>query len=373
MANAALLTDMAGPSAQLCAVVKANGYGHGATTAARAALRGGASWLAVATLEEALEIAEIAARRGAHGEGVPVLILAELSPEAAVHAARTAPDFVRFTIGSVAGIEALAAAEVTRRVHLKVDTGMHRMGAIPEELPRVAAALRRAPTLLFEAAYTHFADADNLTGDTQNGGFTAQQLRRFGAARATLREHGLPPPVVHAANSAGLLAHPESHMDLVRVGIALYGVPPAPSLTQTATAIGLQPALSVVSAVSAVRTVDPGESVSYGRHWHASEPTRVATVPMGYADGMRRHSGPAGVEVLIRGKRCPVVGVVTMDQFMAALPQSLETEVNVGDEVVILGRQGPHQITATEIAERLGTIAYEVLTGLSSRVPRTPA
>ena len=440
-ANAERLARLA-PEAALCAVVKADGYGHGAATAVRAALQGGASWLAVATLEEAVEAAAAADESGS---AAPVLILSEVTPAEAAEAARTVPSRIRFTVASARGVEALASAGAGRRVHLKVDTGMHRMGATAEQLDDVAAALRRSSRgVRLEGAWTHFADADTAAGteadtdaeartaastaagteadtdaeartaastaagteaDTDaeartaastaagteaialsgrhasaahgaasaveprvgSGGFTGQQLRRFDQALAVLRAQGLAPTMTHAANSAGLLAHPRSHLDMVRVGIALYGVPPAPALAHV---VELEPALSLVSRVTAVRTVPRGESVSYGRHWHADAPTRVATVPIGYADGIRRHSGPAGVEALVRGRRCPIVGVVTMDQLMVAAPGEAADDIAVDDEVVLLGRQGSEEITAGEIAERLGTIAYEVITALSARIPR---
>ena len=182
-----------------------------------------------------------------------------------------------------------------------------------------------------------------------------------------LRRAGLHTGLVHAANSAGLLAHPDARRDMVRAGIAIYGVPPSPELEG---AIELEPALDLVTRITAVRTVEAGESVSYGRHWWADEPTRVATVAIGYADGIRRDSGSAGVEVLVRGRRCPIVGAVTMDQLMVALAPPIAEEAMVGDEAVLIGRQGSDEITATEVAQRLGTIAYEVLTSISARVPR---
>ncbi len=376
-ANAERLARLA-PEAAFCAVVKADGYGHGAVAAAQAALAGGASWLAVATLEEAVEAAEAAEMVGCNA---PVLILSELTPAEATEAAHTAPARIRFTVASTTGIEALASDGATRRVHLKVDTGMHRMGATASELDAVAASLRRnSGRLRLEAVWTHLADADADAGvraesgatshadiDTDASGFTAEQLRRFDEALAALRSRGMNAAMTHAANSAGLLAHPQSHHNMVRVGIALYGVPPAPALSDAAE---LEPALSLVSRVTAVRTVERGESVSYGRLWYADAPTRVATVPIGYADGVRRDSSAAGVEVLVRGRRCPIVGAVTMDQLMAAAPAEIADETAVGDEVVLIGRQGFDEITATEIAERLGTIAYEVVTGVSARVPR---
>ena len=356
-ANARRLAELA-RGAALCAVVKADGYGHGALAAARAALAGGASWLAVATVDEALEVAE-----STDGDA-PVLMLSEVAPNLAAEAVALCPERVRFTVASVAGIRALASADRSERaVHLKVDTGMHRMGAVSGELEAVAGALREAgPGLRLEGVWTHLAVAD-----APDDPFTSQQLRRFDQALATVRGSGLPAGVVHAANSAGLLAHPGACRDLVRAGIAVYGVPPSPELDGVVT---LEPAMELVSRVTAVRTVAPGESVSYGRHWWATEPTRVATVAIGYADGVQRNSGPAGVEVLVRGHRCPIVGVVTMDQLMVALDPAICEQVTPGDEVVLIGRQGPEEITATEIAQRLGTIAYEVLTSVSARVPR---
>ena len=364
-ANAARLAALA-PGAALCAVVKAGGYGHGAVAAAAAARAGGASWLAVATTAEAAELA------GAIEGDPPVLVLSELDPADAAQAAAELPDQVRFTIATPAGVEALAAAArpgsgsgQPRRVHLKIDTGMHRMGADPGDLAPVAAALGRAAAagaVRLEGVWTHLAVADDPADE-----FTAVQLTRFETALAELGRLGAlsgPVPVVtHAANSAGLLAHPRSHREMVRAGIALYGVAPAPALADR---VRLEPALELVSRVTAVRTVAAGESVSYGRSWYAAEPTRVATVPIGYADGIRRHSGQAGVEVLIRGRRRPILGTVTMDQLMVAA----DAEVSVGDEAVLIGAQGSERVTVDEVAERLGTIAYEVLVGLGPRLPR---
>ena len=394
-ANAARLAALA-PGAAFCAVVKAGGYGHGAVTAAAAARAGGASWLAVATAAEAAELADTV-------EGnPPVLVLSELDPDDAAQAAAELPDQVRLTVATPAGVEALTArrgpanpspeAELPvgsrdpagarpetevptarpdskvrqpRRVHLKIDTGMHRMGADPAELAPVAATLGRAAAagaVRLEGVWTHLAVADD-PGDE----FTAVQLTRFETALAELDRLGAlsaaAPVLTHAANSAGLLAHPRSHREMVRAGIALYGVAPAPAL---AGRVRLEPALELVSRVTAVRSVAAGESVSYGRSWHAAEPVRVATIPIGYADGIRRHSGAAGVEVLIRGRRRPIVGTVTMDQLMVAV----DAEVAVGDEVVLIGTQGSEQVTVDEVAERLGTIAYEVLVGLGPRLPR---
>ena len=408
-ANATRLAALA-PGAAFCAVVKAGGYGHGAVTAAAAARAGGASWLAVATAAEAAELA------AAIDGNPPVLVLSELDPDDAAQAAAELPDRVRFTVATPAGVEALTArrgsanpspeAEVLagsqdpvglvtevvagsrdsagarpeaeaptarpdskvrqpRRVHLKIDTGMHRMGADPGDLAPVADALGRAAAAgaaRLEGVWTHLAVADDPADE-----FTAVQLTRFEAALAELDRLGAlnaaAPVLTHAANSAGLLAHPRSHREMVRAGIALYGVAPAPAL---AGRVRLESALDLVSRVTAVRSVAAGESVSYGRSWYAAEPVRVATVPIGYADGVRRHSGAAGVEVLIRARRRPILGTVTMDQLMVAA----DDEVAVGDEVVLIGAQGSERVTVDEVAERLGTISYEVLVGLGPRLPR---
>ncbi len=359
-ANVRCLAELAGDAA-LCAVVKADGYGHGAVTAARAALAGGASWLGVATIPEALEAAEAAE---SVGSDAPVLVLSEVAPTLVADASLCCGERIRFTVASTAGIEALAAAPgPARAVHLKVDTGMHRMGALPSELDAATAALRAAGRRLrLEGVWTHLAVAD-----VPDDPFTAEQLTRFDSAVTRLRESGVGPLFVHAANSAGLLAHPAARRDMVRAGIAVYGVPPAPELADI---VPLQPALELVSRITALRTVASGESVSYGRRWWADEPTRIATAAIGYADGIRRDSGSAGVEVLVRGHRCRIVGAVTMDQLMVALASPVAEEAAIGDEVVLIGRQGAEHITATEIAERLGTIAYEIVTSISARVPR---
>ena len=316
----------------------------------------------MATIPEALEAAEAAE---SVGSDAPVLILSEVAPQLAASAPGRCPDRVRFTVASAAGIEALMAAPgPARAVHLKVDTGMHRMGALPTELEAVTGALRAARARLrLEGVWTHLAVAD-----APDDPFTAEQLARFDRALAAMRRDGLPTGVVHAANSAGLLAHP-------RRPARPWSGSESPSTAfhrrrNSSVPSTLQPALELVSRIIAVRTVAEGETVSYGRHWRAGQPTRVATVAIGYADGIRRDAGTAGVEVLVRGRRCRIVGAVTMDQLMVALDPAVADETATGDEVVLIGRQGTEEITATEIAQRLGTIAYEVLTSVSARVPR---
>jgi alanine racemase len=351
--NVAFVAEVVAPST-VCAVVKADGYGHGAAVVARAALRGGASWLAVALVEEAGRLREA-------GIDAPILVLSECRPEAM----RRARDLdLRMTLYSADGIAAAAATAARGLppwpVHLKVDTGMHRVGASPDEIVARACAIAAAPGLELEALWTHCAVADDLDNP-----FTATQFDRFEAAVAALDANGYRPAMLHAANSAVALLHPRGRYDMVRLGISMYGCPPASHHHDLARA--LRPALRLVSRVSHVQVVAAGEGVSYGHRWRADRETTVATVPIGYADGVRRDLGLEGGSVLIGGSRHRIIGVVTMDQLMV---DCAKAPVAVDDEVVLIGAQGDDAITADEIADRLGTISYEVLCDIGVRVPR---
>jgi alanine racemase len=347
-ANTRELAALVAPAA-VCAVVKANGYGHGAVETARAALEGGASWLAVAFLEEGVALREA-------GIDAPILLLSEPVADAMT---TTVHNRLTPSVYSVSGVHAARDAGVPA-VHLKVDTGMHRVGAQPEWLPEVVRAVAGSGMRL-EGFWTHLACAD----DPEKDAVTKEQLRRFEDARGVVADAGLTPDIVHAANSAGAIAHPDARYDLVRCGIAVYGVAPAPGLTMP---VRLRPAMSVRAEVTHVRRIDAGEGVSYGHHFTAAEPTTIATVPLGYADGVPRRLGLDGAPVLIRGQRHPIAGVVTMDQLM--IDCGPDMSVAVGDEVVFIGAQGDAEITAEEWAERLGTIAYEVVCGIGPRVRR---
>ena len=380
--NAAVLAATAGRSS-LCAVVKADGYGHGAVPVARAAIDGGASWLAVALVEEAIVLREA----GIH---VPILLLSEPLPSAMAEAVRhrLVP-----TLYTHRGVEALSRAADRAggggppiEVHLKVDTGMHRVGADPADLVGLADQVTGDPALRLGALWTHLAVADG--DDPGDHEFTALQLARFDRAVAGLRAAGIQPPMVHVANSAATVLVPNSRRDMVRCGIALYGVAPSPAI---ATALagtdggdrgggggedlvtrGLSPVLSLRAQVAFVRELDAGARPSYGRRRPLPERSVVATVPIGYADGVPRRLLDGGVEVLIGGVRRPLAGVVTMDQIVVDCgpDDGRAPAVRVGDEVVLIGRQGDQEITASEWARRLGTIAYEVLCGIGPRVPR---
>jgi alanine racemase len=319
----------------LCAVVKANAYGHGTVPVAEAALAGGAEWLAVATAAEAAEL-----RAG--GIGARLLVMGALTRDEVRAAVETGADVVAWTE---------EVAEAAPRVHVKLDTGMSRLGTKDREL-----ALRLAARPNVVGLMTHFATADERGDDL----FPAQ-LAEF---REFVAQVGRDDLTVHAANSAAALRDPGSHLDMVRCGVAIYGLDP---FQNDPADHGLEPAMALRSWVAALRRLDAGESAGYGRRWTADEPTWLATVPIGYGDGWRR-ALTNNADVLIHGRRHPLVGAVSMDNITVAL--GADTDVAVGDEVVLIGAQGGERILAEEVARRLGTINYEVTTGLLPRVER---
>ncbi len=332
-------------TAELMAVVKANGYGHGDVSVARAATEAGATWLGVALVEEGLGLR-------AAGIGSPILVLSELprGSERDAMAAGLTP-----TCYTDEGIEALAGSGGA--VHVKVDTGMHRVGLPPERAPAFCSAVRAAG-LRLEGVWTHFARAEELGEST-----TEEQLKRFEETLDALAAAGHTPGYRHAANSAATIARPETHLDLVRVGIAMYGVLPGVELEGLA---DLRPAMTLRSRVSLVKRLPAGEAISYGHTYRLERESTIATVPIGYADGYWRALSNRG-EVLIGGRRHPVAGTVTMDQIMIDCG---DEPVGVGDEVILLGRQGDERIRAEEVAARAGTSGYEEVTSVSGRVPR---
>ena len=356
-ANVRGLRDLAAP-AELLAVVKANGYGHGAVPVAQAALVAGATWLGVARIDEGEQLR-------AAGIDAPVMLLSEPAPRVAdrVVAQRLTP-----VVYTEPGIDALAkaVADAGRAepldVHLKIDTGMHRVGCSPEEAVALATHVAGRDELVLAGVCTHLAVADE-----PGNPYTTDQLSRFDTVLDALSARGVRPPLAHAANSAGLLTDPRARYDLVRIGIACYGLPPAPVLADHA-GVTLQPALSLRARITMVKTLPAGARVSYGLRSEVGPSGRVATVPAGYADGVPRNLGLAGGEVLIRGRRRPIVGVVTMDQLLVDLG---DAPADVDDEVVLIGRQGDDEVTATEWATRLDTISYEIVTGIGARVPRS--
>jgi len=354
--NAVTLGSLAAPAA-LCAVVKADGYGHGSAQAAQAALDGGATSLGVALVEEG-------ARLRQDGIVAPILLLSEPPHDAMgeVHALDLIPTL--YTAGGVtAAAKAVADAphHEPMTVHVKVDTGMHRVGASAADAVAVALAVAQRPELRLGGLWTHFALADD-----PDDPFTSVQTSRFGDVAAELASRGVRPPVLHASNSAGCLAHPAARHDMVRCGITLYGLAPSPALVGRA---DLHAALSLRARVSHVKWLAAGEGVSYGLHYRLTQPSVVATVPVGYADGVPWRLGRAGGEVLIGGRRRPIAGSVTMDQITVDCGD--DASVSPGDEVVLLGGQGDECIDAWEWARLADTIAYEIVCRIGPRVPRT--
>jgi alanine racemase len=346
--NAARLAATAAP-ALLCAVVKADGYGHGALPAARAAQAGGAVWLAVATAAEAAELREA----GIEG---PLLVMGALSPEELELALAARADVVAWREGFVAEVHRRAGT-AGAGVHVKLDTGMGRLGTRdPAEATRVAEAVAAAPTLRLAGAMTHFA-----TADEDDRAFMNAQLAAFlrWAEPLAAAHPGL---LLHAANSAAALAAPAARLGMVRCGIALYGMDP---FHRDPADHGLEPALELRSYVAEVKRIAPGQSAGYGRRFVAAEETWLGTVPIGYGDGVRRGLSD-NADVVVAGRRVPLVGTVSMDNVTVDLGPGAEPPVERGAEAVLIGGG----ILAEEVARRLGTINYEVTCGITARVPR---
>jgi alanine racemase len=341
--NAAALAAMARPSL-LCAVVKADAYGHGDVPVAEAVLEAGADMLAVALVEEGVRLREA-------GIVAPILVLSEPPPE-------DLGDMVDWDLTpTVYRLPTLLALDGRARgrleVHLKVDTGMHRVGASPEELPGLMAAMRGTRHLRLGGLWTHFAVAD------EDPAFTETQIRRFAEIAANFDS-----PFCHLANTAGAILYPHARAGMVRIGIGLYGIHPS---DQTRRHVALRPAMRIVSRVALVRALPGGARPSYGRRRSLPQAGTVATVPIGYADGVPRRLAETGGEVIIRGRRYPLAGAVTMDQIMVDVGLD---PIEAGDEVVLLGKHGDEEITADEWAARLGTIPYEVVCQIGPRLPR---
>lgn len=337
--------------AHVWAVVKANGYGHGAVTAAHAALAGGATALCVALVQEGLELR-------AAGIKAPILVFGEQPPE---QMAAAVAGGLALTLYSTAGVAALEACGAhAHPVHLDIDTGMHRVGCPPDVAVDLARRIVASPACRLAGTSTHFAIADVPTDP-----YTARQLAAFDGVLTAMRAAGIDPGIVHTANSAGALAHPAARHDAVRIGIAAYGLLPGPGVADHCR--DLHPAMSLHARVSWVQRLNAGERISYGLRHTFTTGTTVATVPIGYADGVPRRLYECGGEVLIGGRRRPIVGVVTMDQLMVDCG---DDPVAAGDPVVLLGTQGSETITADDWAGALGTIGYEIVCGISARIAR---
>ena len=356
-ANTRTICRLIGPQTQLMAVVKADGYGHGAVSVAKAAQEGGASCFGVATLAEGVEL-----RRS--GIEAPVLVLGNLTQ---VEELRSCLRWELMpTISSMR--EALLCQNLASgsgrpmALQLKLDTGMARLGADWEEGPRLVAALRELDAIALAGIYSHLASAD--ADPHHDDGLTELQQQRFEQVLSSLRLQGLPSGCRHLANSAGTLRHRQHHFDLVRVGLALYGHPPASHLAET---VPLRAAMQVLARVTMIRLVPAGVGVSYGHRYRTSRPTRLAVVAIGYADGVPRQLSNR-MEVLYAGRRLPQVGAITMDQLVVDATEAPELEI--GGVVTLLGSQGSSSITPADWSARCDTIPWEVLCGFKHRLPR---
>jgi alanine racemase len=350
--NCRKLKDHVGDGTELCAVVKANGYGHGAAACAAAALRGGTTRLAVAAAAEAEELR-------LHFPDTPIVVMGALTPDELGIALTARADVAVWREG-FRELCSRAAAEHSRmaRVHVKLDSGMGRLGERdPAKLIELARACHADQRLELAGVWTHFATADE-EGDT----YLAEQLAAFAPVAEAVREIA-PGCTVHAANSAATLRDPATHFDMVRCGIAIYGLDP---FQRDPADHDLDPALELHSYVADVKRFEAGASAGYGRTWRAPEDTWAGVLPIGYGDGVRRGLSN-NAEVLVGGRRYPLVGTVSMDNITIDLGP--ETEVEPGAPAVLIGAQGSDRILAEEVATRLGTINYEVTCGISQRVP----
>jgi alanine racemase len=351
-ANVRALLAHTGPGVEMIAVVKANAYGHGAVPVARTAVESGAHRLAVGRTDEGVQL-----RRA--GLSAPILNLCYSLPE-------EADETVRYdltaTVSTIEGARALSqragALGKTAAVHIKVDTGMGRYGLLPDEVLPFMEQVSSLPHLDIEGMFTHFPVADEADKT-----YTQQQMAIFHTVLDAAQQVGYTFRLRHAANSAAVIDMPETHLDAVRPGLAIYGLYPSPEVSH---AVALQPALTLTSHVARVRTLPAGSGIGYGLTYFTKAPTQVALVPIGYADGYFRLLSNRGV-VLIHGQRAPIIGRVCMDQLMVDA-----TGINVAqdDEVVLIGRQDGGSVPAEEVAELAETINYEVVTGLARRIPR---
>ncbi|KUO72688.1 MAG: alanine racemase [Desulfosporosinus sp. BRH_c37] len=337
---------------QIMPIVKADAYGHGVIPVVETLMACGAERFGVALLEEALEIKAV----------FPELTVMVIGATELKNSDTLVKEEIIPTIFQLPQAQALSAAAAkqnrTARLHLKIDTGMSRIGFRETDFKDIL-KIAALPNLFVEGIFTHFA-----TSDQRDLSFAREQLKRFQGLCDKLKQVGLSIPIRHAANSAAIIQFPESHFELVRLGISLYGLTPS---SQVGGNVGLEPVMSWKTKISHVKGIETGVSVSYGRTFQAAYPTRVATIPVGYADGLRRALSNQG-EMLIHGRRSTIIGRICMDQTMLEVTKI--SEVHVGDVVTILGKDGYDQITATEMAEWIGTISYEVVCGISKRVPR---
>ncbi len=354
--NVRQLRQLLSPQTQLMAVVKADAYGHGAVTVAKTALKSGASWLGVATIPEGIELREA-------GIKAPILILgATQTPEQiqAIAHWQLQPTLCNPKQALVFSETLVSCTENNPlAVHIKFDTGMSRLGPSWQEAAEFVQLVQRLPNLRIASIYSHLATAESLDQTVMR-----QQQQRFETAIAQIKNLGVTPPCLHLANSAAALTDPALHYDMVRVGLATYGLYPGGHLRSS---IDLKPVLQVKARVTQVKTIAPGTGVSYGHKFVADRELRLAVVGIGYADGIPRNLSNK-MTVLIRGQRVSQIGAITMDQLM--LDVSAIPDLQEGEVVTLLGQQGKEQITADDWADELNTISWEILCSFKHRLPR---
>jgi alanine racemase len=352
------LRNHLGPKIRIMAVVKADGYGHGALPCARIAVDCGADYLGAGVVEEGIELRQ-------SGIDTPILILGSIFPD-------EAEDLVRHDLATIVCTLPLTKAlskearkqNKTVSVHIKIDTGMNRLGVSPENLPELLNQIRESPNLKLEGISTHFASADD-----EDLSITQAQFRKFHTALTILQNDDV--PIIHSANTSALFKFPESHFDMVRPGLILYGALPSPSLqavlNEKENLSPFQPVMQWKSQIILVKAITKGQPVSYSGSFTTQRDSLIATLPIGYADGLHR-SLSNKMEVLIRGKRAPQIGNICMD--MTLIDVTEIQDVQAGDEVVLFGKQEDQTITVEEMATKGGTIPYEILCNVGKRVPR---
>ncbi|AEJ20604.1 alanine racemase [Gracilinema caldarium] len=354
-ANLAEIRKKIGPKTAICIPVKADAYGHGAVRIGIAAIKAGAKFLAVASVQEGIELREA-------GIVAPILLFSlpipeELEDVVRYHITPLVPDT---EFAHLVGKTAERLGEILP-VHIKIDTGMGRIGCRPENILDLVEVITSYPSLHWEGTATHLSVADSL--DTDDRAYTQKQLQRFSDAVDALCQHGYKPGILHAANSGAVVLHENSYFDMVRPGLLAYGYPPIPELAKT---VPVQPVMELQTHVVFMKKVYPGEAISYGRKWQASQETVIGTLPIGYADGLpRRLSGKLSLS--IGGRRYPLVGRICMDQCMIDL--GMDSPVRRWEPVTVFGGTEADP-TAAELSELLGTIPYEITCGINKRVPR---
>ena len=347
--NLKVARELSGINATVLAVVKADAYGHGATKLA-ATWSGETRWFAVASLAEAREVASAV-------PGASLLLLGPALPWEREQVVREGFTPCVSTFEEAKAYNELASPQKPFPIHLVVDTGMGRIGLLEDGVLEAVLAICRLPNLEVQGFASHLPSAD------EDFDFTARQIQSFSGIVAEVKRHGVVPTLLHTQNSAGLLAFGDAGLNMYRIGLALYGISPLPSEQAK-----FQPVMSFKTRVALVRELPAGHGVSYGRSFITPRPMLVATLSAGYADGYPRSLSGRSASVILRGQRCPLLGRVTMDLIMVDVSEL--SEVAIGDEAVLFGRQGEEVILATEIARKAGTIAWEIFTGISSRVPR---